>query len=217
MGRIVVVENVSLDGVMQAPGRPDEDRRGGFDRGGWAVPYNDSVKSRVMAAGMTQAGPLLFGRRTYEDFFAVWPKRKDNPFTEVLDNAQKYVASTTLAEPLSWKNSTLLAGDAVHAVTRLKEREDKDIVVLGSGELVRSLMLGGLVDELVLLIHPLVLGSGRRLFADDPGAAAAFQVADAQTTTTGVIIATYRQVQAAGRVSATSRDAAAANGQEIMR
>jgi dihydrofolate reductase len=217
MGRIIVVENVSLDGVMQAPGRPDEDRRGGFDRGGWGVPYNDSVKSRVMAAGMAQAGPLLFGRRTYEDFFAVWPKRKDNPFTEVLDAAQKYVASTTLAEPLPWKNSTLLAGDAMDAVTRLKEREDKDIVVLGSGELVRSLMRCSLVDELVLLIHPLVLGSGRRLFADDSGAAAAFRVADAQTTTTGVIVATYQQVQAAGQRSAARRNGAAENIQEIMR
>lgn len=94
MSKIVVVENLSLDGVMQAPGRTDEDLRGGFEHGGWALPYNDSVKGRVMAGGMAQAGPLLFGRRTYEDFFVVWPKRKDSPFTEVLDNAQKYVAST---------------------------------------------------------------------------------------------------------------------------
>jgi dihydrofolate reductase len=191
MSKVVVVENLSLDGVMQAPGRPDEDLRGGFEHGGWAMPYNDSVKGRAMAGGMAQAGPMLFGRQTYEDFFRVWPNRKDNPFTEVLDNAQKYVASTTLTEPLPWKNSTLLKGDAADAVARLKEQQDKDIVVLGSGTLVQTLVQRRLVDEYVLLIHPVVLGSGRRLFVDG-GTFAALQLVDAQTTTTGVVIATYR-------------------------
>jgi dihydrofolate reductase len=176
MSKIVVVENLSLDGVMQAPGRADEDRRGGFEHGGWAMPYNDAAKGRIMAAGMADAGPMLFGRTTYEDFFKVWPGRKDNPFTEVLDNAQKYVASTTLTEPLPWKNSTLLEGDAAAAVARLKEQPGKDIVVLGSGELVRSLMRRNLVDDYVLLIHPLVLGSGRRLFADNGAFASAQEV-----------------------------------------
>jgi hypothetical protein len=105
MRRVVVTSNVTLDGVMQAPGRPDEDLRGGFPHGGWALPYNDSVKGKAMAEGMAQAGPLLFGRRRYEDFFRVWPTRKDNPFTEVLDNARKYAASTTLNEPLPWASS----------------------------------------------------------------------------------------------------------------
>jgi dihydrofolate reductase len=191
MSKIVVVENLSLDGVMQAPGRADEDLRGGFEHGGWAAQYNDSVKGRVMAGGMAQSGPLLFGRQTYEDFFSVWPKRKDNPFTEVLDNAQKYVASTTLTEPLPWKNSALLKGDVADAVARLKEQQGKDIVVLGSGKLVQSLSRYHLVDEYVLLIHPVVLGSGRRLFADD-GTFAALRLVDTQTTTTGVVIATYR-------------------------
>src|SRR6266567_2835071 len=136
MRRVVVINSVTLDGVMQAPGRPDEDLRGGFQHGGWALPYNDSVKSRVMAEGMAQAGDLLFGRRTYEDFFSVWPKRKDNPFTPVLDNARKYVASTTLKEPLPWKNSTLLEGDAADAVAKLKEELGNDLVIFGSGELV---------------------------------------------------------------------------------
>jgi dihydrofolate reductase len=190
MRKIVVTENLSLDGVMQAPGRADEDRRGDFEHGGWALPYNDSVKGRIMAEGMAQAGPLLFGRRTYEDFFSVWPKRKDNPFTEVLDTARKYVASTKLTEPLPWSNSTLLDGDAADAVARLKQEDGKDLVVLGSGELVRSLMRRNLVDEYVLLIHPLVLGSGRRLFADD-GAFAALRLVDAKATTTGVVIARY--------------------------
>jgi dihydrofolate reductase len=191
MSKIVVVENLSLDGVMQAPGRADEDLRGGFEHGGWALPYNDSVKGRIMAGGMAQGGSLLFGRTTYEDFFRVWPNRTNNPFTEVLDNTQKYVASTTLTEPLPWKNSTLLKGDVADAVARLKEQTGSDIVVLGSGELVRSLMRRNLIDDYVLLIHPVVLGSGRRLFADE-GALAALRLVDAQTTTTGVVIATYR-------------------------
>lgn len=157
VSKIVVVENLSLDGVMQAPGRADEDRRGGFAYGGWALPYNDAEKGRIMAGGMAQAGPMLFGRTTYEDFFRVWPGRTDNPFTEVLDNAQKYVASTTLTEPLPWQNSTLLKGDVADAVARLKEQPGKDIVVLGSGALVRSLMQRNLIDDYVLLIHPLVL------------------------------------------------------------
>jgi dihydrofolate reductase len=177
---------------MQAPGRPDEDRRDGFERGGWAQPNVDEVMGKVMAEGMAQGGPLLFGRRTYEDFAGFWPKQKDNPYTEVLDNAQKYVASTTLKEPLPWKNSTLLEGDAAEAVARLKEEPGNDIGILGSGELVRSLMRHELIDELVLMIHPLVLGSGRRLFADD-GPSAALQLIGTVTTTTGVVIATYRR------------------------
>jgi dihydrofolate reductase len=199
MSKIVVVENLSLDGVMQAPGRADEDVRCGFDRGGWAMPYDDPDKFRIMAGGMAEAGPLLFGRTTYEDFFRIWPGRTDNPFTEVLDNAQKYVASTTLTEPLPWKNSTLLEGDAADAVARLKKQPGKDIVVLGSGELVRSLMRRNLVDEYVLLIHPLVLGSGRRLFAED-GDFASLRLVDARPTTTGVVIATYRTSAPGGAI-----------------
>jgi dihydrofolate reductase len=194
MSKIIVTESVSLDGVMQAPGRADEDLRGGFEHGGWALPYRDSVMGRAMAEGMAQTGPLLFGRRTYEDFFNVWPNRKDNPFTEVLDNTQKYVASTTLTEPLPWKNSTLLKGDAADAVARLKQEPGKDIVILGSGQLVESLIRHNLVDEYVLLIHPLVLGSGRRLFPDD-GSFGALRLVDAKTTTTGVVIASYRQAE----------------------
>jgi dihydrofolate reductase len=114
----MVVNNVTLDGVMQAPGRPDEDLRGGFRYGGWAMPYNDPVKASVMAEGMAGGGDLLFGRRTYEDFYHIWHGRTDNPFSEVLDNSRKYVASRTLSEPLPWKNSTLLEGDAADAVAK---------------------------------------------------------------------------------------------------
>ncbi|HEU5440124.1 MAG TPA: dihydrofolate reductase family protein [Ktedonobacterales bacterium] len=191
MSRVVVTNHVTLDGVMQAPARPDEDTRGGFTYGGWAVPGNDAVMGSVLAEGMAHGGALLFGRRTYEDFNAVWPKRTDNPFSAVLDNAQKYVASTTLREPLPWANSTLLQGDAAEAVARLKEQPGKDLVILGSGELIQSLMRHNLIDEFLLMIHPLVLGSGRRLFADG-GAFARLQLVDTKPTTTGVVIARYQ-------------------------
>jgi len=191
VSKIVVFTSLTLDGVMQAPGRPDEDRRGGFAHGGWAQPYNDPVMGKAAAEGMADTGAVLLGRRTYEDFSAYWPKQTDNPFTEVLDNTLKYVASTTLAEPLPWSNSKLLEGDAAEAVARLKQQPGKDIVVLGSGELVQSLMRGGLVDVYVLLIHPLVLGSGRRLFQDG-GSFAALRLVDSRPTTTGVLIATYQ-------------------------
>jgi dihydrofolate reductase len=192
MRKIVVVENITLDGVMQAPGTPDEDTRGGFAHGGWALPYNDEVMGREMAKGMGQT-ELLFGRRTYENFYAHWPNQPEpNPFTQVLNATQKYVASTTLTEPLPWINSTLLAGDAAETVAKLKEQPGKDLAVLGSGELVRSLLRHDLIDECTLLIHPLVLGSGRRLFPDD-GSSAKLQLGGAVTTTTGVVIATYRR------------------------
>lgn len=191
MSRIVIFESVTLDGVMQAPGRPDEDRRGGFAYGGWAVPYADPDMGRVAAESMATTEALLFGRHTYEDFYSVWPNQTDNPFTEVLNNTQKYVASTTLAEPLPWQNSALLQGDAADAVARLREQPGKNIVILGSGEMVRSLMPHGLIDEYMLLIHPLVLGSGQRLFPDG-GAFTALQLVDARPTSTGVVIATYR-------------------------
>ncbi len=191
MSRIVVFESLTLDGVMQAPGRPDEDRRGGFEHGGWATPFADPVLGSVAAEGMSKGGALLFGRRTYEDFASVWPNMPEpNPFSAVLNNSQKYVASRTLKEPLPWRNSVLLHGDATQAVARLREPPGADIVVLGSGELVQSLMRRNLVDQFVLLIHPLVLGSGRRLFADG-GALARLRLVDAKPTTTGVVIVTY--------------------------
>jgi dihydrofolate reductase len=196
MPKVVVFTSLTLDGVMQAPGRPDEDPRGGFAHGGWAMPYNDPVMAEVAAEGMADPGPILLGRRTYEDFFSFWPKQTGNPFSEVLDNTLKYVASTTLAEPLPWRNSALLRGDAAEAVARLKREPGKDLLVLGSGELVRSLMRRDLVDEYVLQIHPLVLGTGRRLFADGVPPAS-LQLVSSVTTTTGVIIATYRPAAAA--------------------
>jgi dihydrofolate reductase len=193
MRKITVVNHVTLDGVMQAPASPDEDTRGGFQHGGWAVPYGDEVMAGVMAEGMSTPGDLLLGRRTYEKFAAFWPHQKDgNPYTDALNASQKYVASTTLDEPLPWINSTLLQGDAADAVAELKAQPGKDLTILGSGALIQSLMPRGLIDEFLLTIHPLVLGSGRRLFADD-GTHAALKLVDTKTTTTGVIIATYRR------------------------
>ena len=165
MSRLVITNNLTLDGVMQSPSHPDEDRRGGFEHGGWAPPYADHVMGEFMAKGIEQGGSMLFGRRTYEQFASYWPHQSDdNPYAAVLNRRQKYVVSTTLGEPLPWANSTLLEG--VEAVAAPKERPGGDVVVLGSGELSQSLMQHGLVDEYVLSIHPLVLGSGRRLFPD---------------------------------------------------
>jgi dihydrofolate reductase len=189
MRRVVVIEHVTLDGVMQAPGRPDEDTRDGFEHGGWAQDRADEVIGRKMGERM-QGGPLLLGRRTYEDFFSFWPTQTDNPYTEALDSAEKYVASTSLKEPLPWKNSTLLDGDAASAVAELKQQPGKDFTVLGSGQLVQSLMRRDLVDELLLMTHPMVFGTGRHLFPDG-GAFAELRLTDATTTTTGVVIATY--------------------------
>ncbi len=191
MSKVIVFTNLTLDGVMQAPARPDEDRRGDFMHGGWAAPYAAMAQAGESIANM---GALLLGRRTYEDFYAVWPKRKDDPISARLDNLQKYVASTTLSEPLAWINSTLLKGDAEQAVARLKGELDKDMVVMGSGELAQSLMRSNLIDEYVLLIHPLVLGSGRRLFPDG-GASAALRLVNTKTTNNGVVIATYQPAE----------------------
>jgi dihydrofolate reductase len=192
MRKINVTNNVTLDGVMQAPGSANEDTRNGFTCGGWAAPYHDEVKMRIMGRGMARRGALLFGRHTYEHFFKVWPGRTDNPYTEVLDNTQKYVVSRTLNEPLPWKNSTLLKGDAEETVAALKEDSDVDLTILGSGELVRSLVRSSLIDQFILLIHPLILGAGQRMFGDD-GTLAKFTLTESVPTTTGVIIATYER------------------------
>jgi dihydrofolate reductase len=185
---------VTLDGVVQAPARADEDTRDGFQYGGWGIPYFDPAASaQVMAEARTKAPHLmLFGRRTYQDFYAVWPNRNDgNPFSDVLNNARKYVVSTTLQEPLPWMNSTLIRGEPGEAVTKLKQESDNDLLILGSATLVHWLMKWNLIDEYQLAIHPLVLGAGLRMFPD--GAPyAALKLVDSKTTSTGVIMATYK-------------------------
>jgi dihydrofolate reductase len=189
MAKVVVINHVTLDGVMQAPARSDEDTRDGFAHGGWASSGNDPLMAAKIGERMGEDRAFLFGRRTYEDFYAVWPKRTDSPFSAALTNARKYVASRTLTEPLPWSNSILLPGDAADAVAGLKERQPGTLTIFGSGDLIASLMAAGLIDGYLLMVHPLVLGSGRRLFA--PGREARLRLIDTVTTATGVVIANY--------------------------
>jgi dihydrofolate reductase len=191
MSTIEVVNHITLDGVMQAPAGPDEDRRGGFEHGGWATPYVDQVQGEYMGARMRSgSGRLLLGRWTYEKFEDAWQKQpEDDPIRRRLEASTKYVVSRSPGE-LGWQNSVLLEGDAVATVADLKAREEGNIVILGSGELVRALLPHGLIDAFLLTIHPLVLGSGRRLFADD-GALARFDLVESKPTTSGVLIVRY--------------------------
>lgn len=189
--RVVVINHISLDGVMQAPGRPDEDTRDGFGHGGWAVPGNDEVMAGALGERMGRPdGGLLLGRRTYEDLLAFW-NAQGGPYKDALDSAPKYVASGAAGTTLRWPNSTLLHGDVPAAVAELKQAGSGDLVVMGSGELIRSLLPHGLIDEYLLMIHPLVLGSGHRLFEHD-GASARLRLVSSTQTTTGVILATYQ-------------------------
>ncbi|MFP3714774.1 dihydrofolate reductase family protein [Puerhibacterium sp. TATVAM-FAB25] len=198
MRKVVVIEHLSLDGVMQAPGRPDEDERDGFAHGGWATARQDPEIVEAMGAFLAGPWSLLLGRRTYEDFAAFWPAQpRPNPFSDALDAVPKLVASRTLREPLGWQGSTLLPGDAADAVARLRAGDDGEggeatLVVLGSGVLVRSLLARGLVDALHLQVHPVVLGAGRRLFAAD-GPPAELRLAAARSTPSGVLLATYER------------------------
>jgi dihydrofolate reductase len=190
MRKLTVSEFVSLDGVMQAPGGADEDTEGGFRHGGWQMGYFDDVAGERIGASMAQTGAFLLGRRTYEIFASYWPTQSDDdPFAKILNGLPKYVASTTLGEPLAWQNSTLLQGDVAKGVTELKEGEGGNIVVLGSGGLVQTLYENDLVDEYSLMIHPIVLGSGKKLFRDVPRKP--LKLADSVTTSTGVVMATY--------------------------
>jgi dihydrofolate reductase len=205
--RIVVINHLTLDGVMQAPAGKDEDTRGGFAYGGWETPYGDPEMMQSLGFGSAppdrgnsaSGGGLLLGRRTYEHFYSVWPKRTDNPFSEALNRANKYVASRTLREPLPWMNSTLLHGDVSDSVRKLKSEPGERLVVLGSGELSQTLMHEKLIDEYLLLIHPLVLGTGRRLFADGCSYSK-LDLVQTKTTSKGVIIATYRSAETTPRV-----------------
>jgi dihydrofolate reductase len=191
MSTIEVVNHVTLDGVMQGPADPDEDRRGGFEHGGWATEYFDDVQGEYMGARMSRGGgKLLLGRWTYEKFEDAWQKQpEDNPVRQVLEASTKYVISREPRE-LGWQNSELVQGDAAEAVADLKARTDGNLVILGSGELIGALLPHGLIDAFLLTIHPLVLGSGRRLFAGG-GALAKFKLVEATPTTTGVLIARY--------------------------
>lgn len=192
---LTVISHVTLDGVVQAPGRPDEDTRDGFAYGGWSVPYVDEAVTAAWGEAITRAtsgGGFLLGRRTYLDLIEAWPKRAaGHPYTQTLTETPKYVASTTLTEPLPWENSTLLT-DPAQQIPGLKR--ERDLVVMGSGALIQSLSRARLIDEYLLTIHPLLLGEGRRLFpAGCPYTK--LTLTSARPATTGVIIAIYQPEQ----------------------
>jgi dihydrofolate reductase len=191
MRSISVTMWVTLDGVVQGLGRPDEDTRGGFTHGGWGPRFNDEVMNREMAKGMTTPGDLLFGRRTWQDFIAAWGRRTDgNPVTTRMNAATKYVVSRTLNDVDAWPNSTLLPGDGAETVARLKAQPGPDLSIIGSVALVQTLHAAGLIDHYTLLIHPLTLGAGARLF-EGPAPLTEFELTGSVTTTKGVIIAHY--------------------------
>jgi dihydrofolate reductase len=192
MRKLIANEWMTLDGVVQAPSYPDEDVTGGFRHGGWHTRYLDDVSMNWLIENVRGAGGYLLGRGTYEMFAAHWPNAPEEQqvLAEPLNTLPKYVASTTLDEPLRWQNSRLLRGDIDAAVRALKAEEGQDLHVIGSPGLVQTLMVLGLVDEFRLMIDPLVVGGGKRLFRDD-GALRSLRLTDSQMTSTGAIIATY--------------------------
>ena len=193
MRKVIVNEFTSLDGVAQAPGGADEDRSGGFAHGGWHMRYMaDELAQKWVLESIVEAGGFLLGRRTYEIFAAYWPKAPEDEqvIAEPLNRKPKYVVSTTLTEPLHWHNSTLVAGDVAAAVAALKQEDEGDLHVIGSTELVRTLIEHDLADQFRLMIDPVVLGGGKRIFRDD-GLLRPMRLVDGQVTSTGAILATY--------------------------
>lgn len=194
MRKLAVIDFLSLDGVMQAPGQADEDTEGGFRHGGWAIPYHDEALAESVANSMAATDTYLFGRKTFENFAAYWPTApREIPFTDHLNNTAKYVVSKTLKDP-DWNNSTVIDGEVVDEVRRLKQQPGKNIAVLGSGELVQTLIENDLVDEYFLTVYPLVLGGGKRLFREDRQPRR-LELIDSRTTSTGGVVLTYRPVR----------------------
>jgi dihydrofolate reductase len=193
MRSIAVTMWVSLDGVVQGLGRPDEDTRGDFTQGGWGQRFNDEVMGREMAEAMSKPGDMLFGRRTWQDFISAWAGQTDsNPYTTKMNAATKYVVSRTLDDVDAWQNSVLLGGEAVETVAELKAQPGADLGVIGSASLVRSLHAARLIDRYTLLFCPLTLGSGARLF-DGPAPPTDLELTRSVTTSKGVIIAHYQR------------------------
>jgi dihydrofolate reductase len=190
--RLTVTAFLSVDGVHQGPGGPDEDRSGGFDRGGWLVPHFDEATGQFINEVFGQVDAFLLGRRTYDIFAAFWPNvtDPDDPVAGRLNTLPKYVASTTLEDP-TWANTTVLEGDLAAAVRELKKREGRELQVHGSGALVRFLLDNDLVDRLDLLVFPVIVGAGRRLFPDE-GVATGLALDESRTTPSGVTISVYR-------------------------
>lgn len=187
--RLVVINHVTLDGVMQGPGRPDEDPRDSFIHGGWASASDDPAIFEAVGERMSPQGGMLLGRRSYDEMLGTWNER-GGPFKDALNAATKFVASRSPDTELRWPNSTLLSGDVPSRVAELKRRDGGNLVIMGSGRLIGSLLPHGLIDEFLLMIHPLVLGSGRRLF-EHGSQRIELRLADSRAAATGVIIATY--------------------------
>jgi dihydrofolate reductase len=188
MGKVVVMNFVSLDGVMQGPGRPDEDTRGGFAHGGWGIPYGDEATVAKMGERMGEDRAFLFGRRSYDQLLTSWNAR-GGPFKDALNETQKFVASSNPVTDLEWPNSTLLHGDVPAAVSELQRSSDTNLVIMGSGVLIGSLMAADVIDEYLLMIAPVVLGTGRRLFPE--GVRATLRLTESVATSKGVLLATY--------------------------
>lgn len=192
MRRLIVLSFITLDGVMQAPGGPEEDPTGGFKYGGWTVGYWDEILGSVMDEQMAEPFDLLLGRKTYEIFAAYWPYAKsDDPIAGKLNRAKKYVASKTL-QKLDWSNSSLIKGGIVPEIKRLKQQDGPELQVHGSGNLIQTLLKDDLIDEFRLKIFPVTLGTGKRLFGNGT-IPAGLKLVDSKTTTTGVIVATYER------------------------
>ncbi|MFZ2051376.1 MAG: dihydrofolate reductase family protein [Solirubrobacteraceae bacterium] len=192
MRKLAIVEFVTLDGVMQGLGSPEEDREGGFEYGGWGAPYGDEVLAAQAAKGMSSTAVYLFGRKTYEKMAAHWPREPaENPIAAALNTATKYVVTSTL-NTLDWAGSRIVAGEVPAAVSALKQQGQGTIVVLGSGLLVQTLIEHDLIDEYRLMLHPLVLGAGKRLLRQTPHPLA-MRLVECTPTTTGVVILTYQR------------------------
>jgi dihydrofolate reductase len=191
-GRLTLTMFLSLDGVMQAPGGPDEDRSGNFRHGGWLVPYADADMGRIIDEVFAKTDAFLLGRKTYEIFAAHWPRVTDpnDPVATALNRLPKYVVSKTL-DKAEWHNSTVIRGDVPKQVAELKRRHEREILIQGSSELLQTLLANDLVDEYRLLLFPVVLGSGKRLFGSG-AAPSALTLVDTRATSTGVVVNTYR-------------------------
>jgi dihydrofolate reductase len=205
MRKVVVFEWMSLDGVVQAPAYTDEDTSGGFKHGGWHLQYFEERSMKWVVETVSGAGGFLFGRRTYDVFAAHWPKasQEEQALARPLNALPKYVASRTLKEPLAWQNSMLLGDDVAESVAKLRRQDGKPLLVIGSTELVAALLAHDLVDEIRLMIDPVVLGGGKRFFRDD-GVCRRLTLAASETTSTGAILATYARSSADTPVGASA-------------
>jgi dihydrofolate reductase len=211
MRKLIVDEFMTLDGVVQGPGYVDEDTSGGFRQGGWHMPYIDEQAMKWIADGITSAGGFVLGRRTYEIFAAFWPNagKEEQALAEPLNTRPKYVASRTLKGVLPWQNSRLLEGDVASAVAALKKEQGQDLRVIGSTQLVQTLIEHGLADEIRIMLDPVTVGGGKRLFRDD-GVRRTLKLLDSQVTSKGSILNTYAVSAEAAPVSReTMREAIA--------